>query len=56
MDRDGVQVELLIGVCAGILRLSIKMGNQFSTDHLAMVSPIWIIPTEDPHIVIPVQQ
>ena len=56
MDKDGVQVELLTGVCAGILRLSIKIGNQFSTDNLAMVSPIWIIPTEDPHIVISVQE
>ena len=43
MDRDGVQVELLIGVCAGILRLSIKMGNQFSTDKLAMVTNHWLV-------------
>ena len=50
MDQDGVQVELFTGVCAGILRLSIRMGNHFLTDNLAMVSPIWIIPTEDPHI------
>ena len=37
MDRDGVQVELLIGVCAGILRLSISIGNQFSTNVLLTV-------------------
>ena len=40
MDQDGVQVELFTGVCAGILRLSIRMGNQFSTDNLAMVSSV----------------
>ena len=39
----------LTAVCAGILRLSISMGNQFSTDYLATVGPILMRPKADPH-------
>ena len=47
---------LTTAVCAGFVRLSIPMGNQFSTANLAMVGPILMIPTADPHdILIPIQ-
>ena len=39
----------LTAVSAGILRLSISMGNQFSTDYLATVGPILMRPKADPH-------
>ena len=41
---------VLTAVCAGIFRLSISIiSNQFSTDYLATVGPILMIPTADPH-------
>ena len=42
----------LTAVCAGILRLSISMGNQFSTDYLATVGPILMRPKADPHTIL----
>ena len=37
------------GVCAGIFKKEILMGNQVLTDNLATAGPIWLILTTDPY-------
>ena len=45
-----------IAVCAGIFRLSVSIGNQFSTDYLATAGAILMIPIADPHEILnPIQ-